>query len=169
MIKSLNSESRLISYTTRLFFFSLWRVTNQGLATSPTRLYQQPVKMKTSFTQPMRCHSYQCTFPCHSIHVTFPALFHSFDWSVTPSPPVWLAVIPFVCNSTVIMKKLHQLKNSMFIYYRKLTFLTINCSRGVFFLTNLGTNLNCAWASVVLPKIPIVTGQEDSNSSVKRQ
>lgn len=37
------------------------------------------------------------------------------------------------------------------------TFLTRKISRGVFFLTNLGTNLNCAWASVVLPKIPIVT------------
>ena len=38
-----------------------------------------------------------------------------------------------------------------------------NSSRGVFFFTNLGTCLNCSWASVVLPKIPIVTvkkGQE---------
>ena len=39
-----------------------------------------------------------------------------------------------------------------------------NSSRGVFFFTNLGTCLNCSWASVVLPKIPIVTvkkGQEN--------
>lgn len=74
----------------------------------------------------------------------------------------WLWLFSF---ATATMKTAPT-ENSMFIYQRNLTFLIINCSRGVFFLTNLGTNLNCAWASVVLPKIPIVTGQEDNVSSV---
>ena len=124
--------------------------------------HHQPIKIKTSLTQPIRCQSYYCTF---SLPHTFSRAFPKFLIGLLRRY-LWCDWLWFLSFATVIMKKLHQLKNTMFIYYRKLTFLTINCSRGVFFLTNLGTNLNCAWASVVLPKIPIVTGQEDSNSSV---